>query len=154
AGTSVNADTVAGIGQAGGAGRVEADVVTGDRVVARATPADTDAGARVAADDVAAAGAVVADQVVLGARCDLDARLSVAHGRRPARIGADVVAPDAVGVSPVQQHPQAVARDDVAGRRRRAADQVARRPPGDEHAEQLAAEAGRAGGVGAEVVAG
>src|SRR5262249_32142440 len=145
-GAAAQLDAGAGVAEGGVPGGAQADEVPLDAVAGGAD--QIDAGAGVAADDVAAAaGAVVADQGVLGALGELDAD-RVAHGRRPVSIRADVVAPDAVGAGTGQLHAPAVAGDDVAGRRRRAADQVARRRlgaghAGDEHAEELA-DGGRA----------
>ena len=111
--------------------------------VALATVIDLDAGA-VEADDVAGAGHRTADRVVVAAR-DLDAEKEVTGGRagdwttgldphraRAGRVGADVVVFDQVGRRRGDQGAvhldavSAVARDDVACRRRGAADGITR----------------------------
>src|SRR5207248_8876190 len=82
---------------------------------------------------------------------------SVAHGGIAGGIGADEVARDHVGrrAGAGDHNPGAtVARDDVAGTARRAADGVAGRRVRDLHAVDAVAHGGGTGGVGADEVAG
>ena len=87
------------VGEGDAAGRVGADVVAGDHVAGRARAGDLDAVAGVARDDVAGACGRAADRVARRAAVDLDARAGVGRRDRSARVGADQVSLDDVGVA-------------------------------------------------------
>src|SRR5207244_4304146 len=121
---------------------VDADVVTLDHVGGRIRAGDENAaeveiaGGVVAADDVPRRGRAAADGVAGRAVFDLHAVRAVAQSDGAGVVSADVVAEDGIPRRADVSDVNAVARvagDDVAGRRRRAADGVVRGAAGDDY---------------------
>jgi hypothetical protein len=148
-------NAVQGVAQRRSARGVEADQVAHDLVVAVGDAGDAYAVPRPAGDDVPGPRGRPADHVV-AAFGDEEAEAGVGHGGGAISIRADVVAlhhvvrrGDAGDGDPLS----AVPRDDVALRGGQAADPVVRGVR-DHHAGLRVTQAGRAGGVGADEVAG
>src|SRR5262249_28838820 len=143
-----------GVAVAARAGVVGADEVAGHDVAGGAGAADLSAVVAVAGDDVAGAGGRASDRVVGGGGSDDHALVDVAQRARPGQVGADEVALDDIvrGVAELQGDAEVVvAGDDVAGRRRGAANRIARRVDAD---AAVVAQGGRARSVGADKVPG
>src|SRR5262249_44054598 len=147
-----DADAVAAVAQVGGAVRGGADQVALDGD-GRGRAADLDAVAVVAADHVAGVGDRAADGHLVGVD-DVDAVLGVAQVGGAVDVGPDEVALDLVARAGAVD-PDAVAgvaRDDVAGAHRGAADGVGVGAAVDADAEAVG-DGGGAGDVGADEVA-
>ena len=111
------------VAQGGGARGVGADEVALNDGAARRCAVDGDAVQRVARDQIARTAATDDDA---GRIVDADAFLAIAEIDRPAEVGADVVvAHDRAGGAGEGDAAQSIARDDIAIRRRLAADGVA-----------------------------
>ena len=148
-------DAVAAVAQGDGAGGVGADEVALDQVARRPRPMEPTPCRAVCRDDVAGAAIRPADRVAARRR-DQHAVDAVAQGRPVPgpSVGADEVALDQVArraAAPMSRMPSAdVAGDDVAGAGGRPADRVARRVLDRAARRCDVAQAGRAGGVGAD----